>query len=203
MQPSVNPRKTKSFRSLGPVDISALAAKVRATPEEVWRAEDADKPNKFGALEQAGHIVFRFVSSFEDWRQSYERPLWAEWRGVLEPVMAHAVKQYGYGRGAYPRVMLARMPAGGVIHPHRDMNPAAKWPHKIHVPLETNDKVIFFVDGVGRHMPVGEAVEVNNMGVHAVRNDGASVRTHLIFEYYDLDQPEPDWVNAKEAAPVS
>jgi hypothetical protein len=31
------------------------------------------------------------------------------------------------------------------------------------------------------------------MAVHAVRNDGDSDRIHLIFEYYDLDQPAPDW----------
>ena len=70
--------------------------------------------------------------------------------------------------------MLARMAPGGVIHPHRDENPAAKWPHKIHVPLLTNDEVTFFVDGVGYHFAEGEAVEVNNMGVHAVENRGAT-----------------------------
>lgn len=28
-----------------------------------------------------------------------------------------------------------------------------------------------------------------NMGMHAVENNGDSDRIHLIFEYYDLDQP--------------
>ena len=85
--------------------------------------------------------------------------------------------------------VLARMAPGGVIKPHRDANPAAKWPHKIHVPIQTNDKVVFFVEGIGYRMPEGEAFEVNNMGVHAVENNGDSDRIHLIFEYYDLDQP--------------
>ena len=93
-----------------------------------------------------------------------------------------------------PRIMLARMAPGGVIHPHRDENPAAKWPHKIHVPLTTNDDVTFFVDGVSYHLAEGEAVEVNNMGVHAVQNRGSTDRIHLIFEYYDRDQPEPEWL---------
>jgi aspartyl/asparaginyl beta-hydroxylase (cupin superfamily) len=91
--------------------------------------------------------------------------------------------------------MLARMAPGGVIHPHRDANPAAKWPHKIHVPLTTNDKTVFFVKDKAYHFPVGHAVEVNNMDSHAVRNDGDSDRIHLIFEYYDLDQPAPAWVD--------
>lgn len=192
--PLANPRKTGSVRRLGPVDIDALRDAVLAIPEAVWDEENADKPNRFEALDRTRHIVFRFVEGFDDWRRSYDRPLWAGWRGLIEPVLAQATQGYGYAQGAYPRVMLARMAAGGVIRPHRDANPAAKWPHKIHVPLLTNDRVRFFVDGVAYHFAVGEAVEVNNMGVHAVENAGDGDRIHLIFEYYDPAQPEPEWL---------
>lgn len=197
-----NPRKTQSIRRLGPVEVGALRAAVAAVPETIWAAENADKPNKFEALDSTSHIVFRFVSSLRDWRESYDRPLWAEWAPLLEPVLAAATAPYGYARGVFPRVMLARMRPGGVIQPHRDANPAAKWPHKIHVPLETNPGVSFVIDGVGHHLPVGEAVEVNNMGVHAVTNAGGTDRIHLIFEYYDRDQPEPAWLDSIGAARI-
>lgn len=197
MQP--NPRKTSTIRQLGAVDIVALRQAVLSLPESVWQAENASKPNRFGALDATQHIIFRFVSNFVDWRQSYEKPLWAEWKSLIEPVLAQATAAYGYDRGAFPRVMLARMAPGGVIHPHRDQNPAAKWPHKIHVPLLTNDQVTFYVEGQGYHFPEGEAVEVNNMGVHGVANRGETDRIHLIFEYYDLDQPEPDWLVSVQA----
>jgi len=189
-----NPRKTASIRRLGPVDIRAVKQAVAAIPEPVWQAENESKPNRFGALDATQHIIFRFVSNFIDWRQSYERPLWDDWRGLLEPVLKQATAAYGYEHGDFPRVMLARMAPGGVIHPHRDQNPAAKWPHKIHVPLQTNDDVTFFVDGTGYHLAEGEAVEVNNMGLHAVENRGSTDRIHLIFEYFDADQEEPDWL---------
>ena len=189
-----NPRKTESIRRLGPVDIAALRQAVLRIDEARWDAENADKPNRFEALDRTRHIVFRFVSNFQDWRDSYDRPLWGDWKGLLEPVLAQAVRDYGYSDAAFPRVMLARMAPGGVIKPHRDANPAAKWPHKIHVPLVTNDKVTFFVDGVGYHFPEGEAVEVSNMAVHAVENAGDTDRIHLIFEYYDREQPEPEWL---------
>ena len=116
---------------------------------------------------------------------------WPEWRGRLEPVLAQATRPYGYARAAFPRVMLARMAPGGVIHPHVDANPAAKWPHKIHVPLLTNPQVGFLIGERVYHFPEGRAVEVNNLGRHAVRNDGATDRIHLIFEYFDEDQPAP------------
>jgi hypothetical protein len=192
MQP--NPRKTTSIRRLGTVDVEPLRNAVLALPDAVWDAENASKPNRFGALDATRHIISRFVSNFRDWRQSYDRPLWNDWREKLEPVLAAATTDYGYQRGAFPRVMLARMAPGGVIHPHRDENPAAKWPHKIHVPILTNQNVSFYVDGVGYQFAEGEAVEVNNMGLHAVENRGSTDRIHLIFEYYDIDQAEPAWI---------
>ena len=194
-RPQANPRKTTSVRHLGAVDIEALLAAVRMIPESVWDAENADKPNKFEALDKTRHIVFRFVDSTRDWRGSHDRPAWAQWRDLLQPVMAQAVRDYGYTRGVFPRVMFARMAPGGVIQPHIDANPAAKWPHKIHVPLSTNAAVKFHIGETIHHFPVGQAVEVNNLGPHAVQNGGDTDRIHLIFEYYDLDQPDPDWVS--------
>ena len=192
MQP--NPRKTTSIRPLGTVDIAALRAAVLAIPEEVWDAENAAKPNRFEALDRTRHIVLRFVDHVDDWRASHDRPSWAAWSALLLPVMQQATASYGYARAEYPRVMLARMAPGGVIKPHVDANPSAKWPHKIHVPLLTNPGVRFLVGEQVYHFPEGEAVEVNNLGIHAVRNDGTSDRIHLIFEYYDLDQAPPDWL---------
>jgi len=189
-----NPRKTGSIRRLGTINVERLRDAVLAIPEARWNAEDATKPNRFETLASTRHIVFRFVSNFIDWRYSYERPWWSEWKPLIEPVLAAATADYGYRRGAFPRVMLARMAPGGEIEPHCDTNPAACWPHKIHVPLVTNPEVTFFVDEVGYQFAEGEAVEVNNMGYHAVTNRGTTDRIHLIFEYYDLDQPEPDWI---------
>ena len=88
MQP--NPRKTSTIRRLGSVDVARLREAVLAIPESVWDAENATKPNRFGALDATRHIVFRFVSSFRDWRESHDRPQWSEWKALLDPVLAEA-----------------------------------------------------------------------------------------------------------------
>jgi hypothetical protein len=187
---SANPRKTTAIRPLGAVDIAALLAAVQAIPEAVWRAENAAKPNKFDVLGNTRHIVFRFIDSPRDWRHSHDCALWPAWRDLLEPVLAQAIAPYNYARPAFPRVMLARLPAGGMIAPHIDANPAAKWPHKIHIPLVTDPSVICHFGGQDHHFALGEAVEVNNLAGHWVRNDSAVDRIHLIFEVFDQDQPE-------------
>ena len=73
-RPQANPRKTTSVRQLGRVDIAALLLAVQSIPESTWDAENADKPNKFEALDKTRHIVFRFVDSTRDWRGSHDRP---------------------------------------------------------------------------------------------------------------------------------
>lgn len=184
-QISVNPAKTGSIRVLGQFDVAALQRDVLAIPEETWRQENAEKPNRFDALERTEHIVFRFVSTVSDWRHSYDRPIWSGWRDRIEPLLWQAASPYGYRRGGFPRIMLARMQPGGIIKPHTDSGPAAAWPHKIHIPLLTNKDVRFLIAPNYYHLPQGAAIEVNNMGVHAVRNDGDTARIHLIFEYCD------------------
>ena len=90
-----NPRKTTTIRPLGSVDIARLREAVLSIPEPLWDAENATKPNRFGALDATRHIVFRFVSNFRDWRASHDRPLWPEWKSLLEPVLAAATARYG------------------------------------------------------------------------------------------------------------
>jgi hypothetical protein len=199
---SFNPRKPDAIRRLGKIDISALREAVLALPESYWEEQDAAKPNKFESLASTRHIVLRFVRTFFDWSDAQELPAWSEWRPLLEPVLAAATADYGYARVAYPRIMLARMAPGGEIQAHRDTNPAAKWPHKIHIPIATNPDVTFFVKGDPYHFEVGEAVEVNNMVSHAVKNEGLTDRIHLIFEFYDLDQEEPEWIHELRAEMV-
>jgi hypothetical protein len=193
-RPAANSRKTTSVRQLGTVDIAALQTAVEAIPDDVWTLQNASKPNKFAVLDETQHIVFRFIDNPRDWRGSHDRAAWPDWRCVLTPVLAQAVRSYGYMHGAFPRVMLARMPPSSMIQPHIDANPAAKWPHKIHIPVSTNAGVTCFFGGSEHYFAPGEAVEVNNLGPHWVRNAGETDRIHLIFEYYDIDQPEPDWL---------
>jgi hypothetical protein len=179
-----NPLKTTSVRFLGPVDLGCVGEDILAIPQSVWDSENATKPNRYGVLDQTQHIVFRFISSVDDWRQHYDRPLWAQWRDRLEPLMRQATRPYGYRNGAFSRVLLAKMPPGGRILPHVDANAAARWPHKIHIPILTNEQVAFYIEQTPYHFEVGQAYEVNNLVTHAVANLGPTPRIHLIFEYY-------------------
>lgn len=177
--------KADFFRHLGSADINALNARVKSLPESLWQSENEHKPNNYNNLNDTRHIIFRFInaSSVFDF---VDRPLWDEWKDVLLPIMEQAAKSLGYSNYRFPRVMLAKLPAGSEILPHSDGR-ASHYIHKIHVPLITNPETLFHVGAKAKNLPVGEIFEVNNKRNHAVQNGGEQDRIHLIFECYNMN----------------
>jgi hypothetical protein len=55
-------------------------------------------------------------------------------------------------------------------------------PGQVHVPVTTNDKVIFTMDDGEHHMEVGKAYRFNTLATHAVANGGKTARVHLVFD---------------------
>lgn len=178
--------KADHFRHLGSVETDALVDRVRNIPDDTWKTENEEKPNKISKLNDTCHVIFRFVEGFRSSFDYYDFPLWEEWKDDLLPIMETAAESLGYEDFRFPRVMFARLPAGGEISPHKDTM-ASHYVHKIHVPLITNPQTIFHVGTKSKHLPVGEVVEVNNKRSHAVYNRSDQDRVHLIFECYSMD----------------
>jgi len=179
--------KADFFRHLGSVDVEGLTERVRKIPDAQWDSEDKAKPNKFARLNDTSHIIFRYIETTENVFDFQDHPvLWDEWKDMLSPIMQQAAKSLGYKDYRFPRVMLAKLPAGGEISEHSDRD-ASHYIHKIHVALLTNPGTQFRVNRETTHMPVGEIIEVNNKRNHAVRNAGSCDRIHLIFECYNMD----------------
>lgn len=185
----INPHKTATVRELGAVDVRALTTAVLALPADAWdKTEDFEANyNKQGAIRSASHVIFRFCDRRQIPFRYFDLPAWSTWQPLLLPVMEAAVKPYGYARGFYPRIMLAKLPGGTFIPPHVDGQAHVSIPHKIHVPLVTNPQTFFFVDEQRFHLAEGHAYEVNNATRHSVVNGGSEDRIHLIFEYLDAE----------------
>lgn len=185
----VNPNKTTTVRALGPVDVTGIKEAILQLPESAWdKAEDYEANyNKGGAIRQAAHVIFKFCDRRQTPFRYVDLPAWQEWEARLMPLMLQAVAPYGYKRGLFPRVMFADLPAGGFIPPHVDGDPSMAVPHKIHIPITTNERTYFFQEDERVHMPVGFAFEVNNAARHSVVNGGDTDRIHLVFEYLDAD----------------
>lgn len=177
--------KPARFREICDVDIDALRHMLSAIPTAEWADEDAAKENKFPVFRQTQHIVARFSDPSGGPETYHSNGFWHRWEHVLAPALDRIAACYRLERPDYSKVMLARLVAGGRIDSHRDVGLSNHLTHKIHVPLVTNGEVRFTIDGETFHLPEGKAYELNNLAPHAVRNDGAQDRVHLIFELFD------------------
>ena len=153
--------KTDSYNHLGTVDVDNLIARLERIPESQWLSENKNKPNKYRNLNDTRHIMFRFVNGLDKVFDYHDLPVWDDWKDMLMPIMEQAAARLGYESYRFPRVMFARLPAGGKISPHTD-SAASYYIHKIHVPLITNSETIFQVGEQFKHLSVGEIVEINN-----------------------------------------
>jgi len=84
------------------------------------------------------------------------------------------------------RIRIMKMLPGTIIRPHRDIKEEvsnfAFNQVRLHIPIVTNDKVVFNVDGVNLQLEPGRLYYVNFSKTHYVRNDGSEVRTHLVLD---------------------
>jgi hypothetical protein len=99
----------------------------------------------------------------------------AQWRPMVDVLMPHFP-----GCQAYQQMLSVVMP-GDDIPPHRDQQPD-NWITRVHVPLTSNDKSQFIVDGKPVRMEPGVAYLVNTLAEHAVVNDGPTPRIHFMFD---------------------
>ena len=83
--------------------------------------------------------------------------------------------------------MAAKLEAGGRITPHFDSHPSFSHGHRIHVPITTNNRVRFMIDGRPYQLQVGQAYELNNQKTHSVMNSSKEDRITFIFDYVPPD----------------
>jgi hypothetical protein len=134
--------------------------------------------------EQTRSIILLFAK-VDDWPalEVSKQPGWDRLAEVAVPVMHEIIGKFYPPGGTIIRAMAAKLLAGGRIVPHRDTHPSFGAGHRIHVPIVTNPRVRFMIDGRPYQLEVGQAYEINNQKVHSVMNKGAEDRINFIFDY--------------------
>jgi len=78
---------------------------------------------------------------------------------------------------------ILKLDVGAVIKPHRDHELGYEdGTFRLHIPITTNEKVSFILDGVTLKMLPGECWYTNVNYVHSVANKGDTDRVHLVID---------------------
>ncbi len=176
------------LRELGAVDCGALSEAVLAQDEQAWH-EDKYRQEAFEVHHSTLSIVMLFVA-IERWPDIIvsREPGWPRLADVALPLMNDIISRHYEPGGTVIRAMAAKLVAGGKITPHVDRHPSFHHGHRIHVPITTNPRVRFMIDGRPYQLKVGEAYEINNQLTHSVMNKGSDDRITFIFDYVPREQ---------------
>jgi hypothetical protein len=165
------------------VDSDQLRSEIDSIRPELWGERRDDVHTQVDAL---------FVKGYPPVQRKPD-----EDRPILEslPYLRHII--YEKLTGTPGKCVIAKMKPMALVLMHRDgymANPAVgdRYFHdyfsstfRIHIPVVTNDKVLFFCHNAFFHMPAGEVWTVNNLSDHAVINDHPTeYRTHIIVDIH-------------------
>jgi hypothetical protein len=170
------------LRHLGPVNMDALRDAVLAQTQQAW-LENPYRQESYDVHRQTESIVLTFCDNGWPELKVTMEPGWDRLADVAVPLMRDIVGRCYPTGGTIIRAMAAKLVAGGRIRPHFDANKTFSSSHRIHVPLTTNPRVRFIIDGRAHQMEVGQAYEINNQLTHSVMNSGKEDRITFIFDY--------------------
>lgn len=178
------------LRELGEVDCTALRDAILAQPEEAW-FEDQYRQETYDVHYDTQSMVLVFVD-LDHWPEIVvsKEPGWDRLADAALPLMEDIISRLYEPGGTVIRAMAAKLLSGKKITPHVDRHVSFHRGHRIHVPITTNSRVRFMIDGRPYQLQVGQAYEINNQKMHSVMNKGGEDRITFIFDYVPPDLME-------------
>ncbi len=176
------------LKDLGSVDTGDLRDAIFSLGDAIW-GENTYRQEEYSVHIYTKSIVMIFTdgNGWPDIEVTKENG-WDLLSEHVEPIMNRLLSEYYPPGGTIIRAMIANLTVGGVIKTHVDGHPSFHAGHRIHVPITTNPRVRFMIDGRPNQLKVGKAYELNNQKTHSVMNKGKEDRLTLIFDYVPPDQ---------------
>ena len=176
------------LRELGAVDVEALRDAILGLDEESW-LQNTQRQQEYEVHRSTQSVVMVFTdgSGWPDIEVKKEVG-WDKLADAAVPLMHGIIADRYAPGGTIIRAMAAKLLAGSVIRPHMDRHPSFHYGHRIHVPITTNSRVRFMIDGRPYRLEVGNAYELNNQKDHSVMNKGSDDRITFIFDYVPAEK---------------
>lgn len=171
------------LRDLGTVDAAALHDAILGQDDVAWH-EDEFRQKSYDVHQQTRSIVLLALDDTK-WpeRSVHQGRGWARIADIAVPIMQEIIEKHYPVGGELIRAVAAKLKAGENIKAHSDIHQSFHCAHRIHVPITTNPKVWFTIDGRPYQFKSGRAYEINNQKQHSVMNRGTEDRITFIFDY--------------------
>ncbi len=174
------------LKELGAVDSQGLIDTILGLDDEAWFL-NVNRQNDYEVHKQTQSVVMVFCDGPANDLQVSKEAGWDLLAEAAIPLMHDLIGKFYPPGGTIIRAMAAKLLSGGRINPHFDSHATFRASHRIHIPVTTNPRVRFTIDGKPFHLKVGQAYEINNQKTHSVINSGKDDRITFIFDYMPPD----------------
>ena len=172
------------FKFLGNLDITLILKNLNTFTEEQWnehthRNEDFRAHNQTNSLEilwDKDSLKTGLTGAKN--KINYKQLDFDYIKNLLQPIY-----DKHYGPGYFIRVLIPKLKPGSSIPIHKDNGKSLMEVKRTHIPLITNENIIFKVGDTTKNLKAGEIWEINNGREHAVNNNSDEYRIHLIVDY--------------------
>ncbi len=182
-----------NLKPLGDVDVEPLRQAILDLPADTW-LDNKQRQTDYDVHRQTESVILVFCDGPMHDLKISKMEGWDLLADAAVPVMHELIGRAYPAGGTIIRAMAAKLLSKGRINPHFDSHASFRRSHRIHVPITTNPRVRFTIDGKPIRMEVGQAYEINNQKTHSVINSGAEDRITFIFDYLP-----PDAIGSREA----
>jgi hypothetical protein len=165
-----------------PIDLSSIIEEIKSFDKE-WEL-DTSRQDKLATHKDTKMFQLRFISyhwEFGEGNNSYDVNNFKnqECNKDLKSIYDYLENIY---EGKVVRTEIVQMNKKSFIRPHVDGGIMLQLSRRIHIPLITNEQVIFEVFGEKKYLEVGNWYEINNTIPHSVINDSEYDRVHFIID---------------------
>ena len=149
-----------------------------ATPDE-WLAVTS-RQKKWEAHKDTESIVLKMGPSRID---SKFTDVWiAKWETIINNNLLSLLRNE-IGDFEIVRMIISRLKPHSIVSEHIDTEEILRKSHRLHLPIKTNENVVFNINRSSYHLKEGVVYEINNQAPHSVFNNSKYDRVHLIFDY--------------------
>jgi hypothetical protein len=180
------------FIHIGDIDVSEIKKLILNLSSEQWQL-DTIRQDRYTVHADTETISLVWDEDFRHTKPS-RLPALEMFSTAIRPSLAKIAAFYessdkwsalikANGVGYFIRASFVKLKAGCEIKQHQDKNFSLVHSHRIHIPIITNDDVLFNIGDLSMNILEGEIVEINNRKIHSVQNKSDKDRVHLILDW--------------------
>jgi len=177
-----------SFQHLTSFDISELRKMLLEEQQKTW--EFFNPPKADNITQNCNIANLLLIHTFNDWdlntplKRYIMKPLYDKYMPFITPFIDFLNKQFP--NCIVTSLSFSKLFPSKHISPHVDFMDIIKYPHRIHLPIMTNNECQFTINDDVRVIQEGDLTLICQNSLHSVVNNGDTDRIHLIIDLMDV-----------------